>query len=124
MKNKPEYFKRKEVVSQALKDQGWEVVDSLSFNGTSAVATKEFETAVGKKEAVAYLESWKDGFDMLTVDYQSEGRNIVQSQSFSIRPGFTEPQIQSGTTRFCNKVEAGIDKSFARKIHLPQSVEP
>jgi len=124
MHTNPEYFDRKELVSQTLQDQGWEQVDNLSFHGTSAVATKQFETAVGKKEAIVRIESWKDGHDMVTAEYQSEGRNIVESKSFNIRPDSSDVKIQSGVTRFANAVEAAIDKSYARKLHLPVGYEP
>ena len=124
MKTNPNYMQTKETVSRFMADEGWSRVDSLSFTATAGIATKDYDTAVGSKQAIAYFSSSADNVEQLTVSYQSEGRNITNSKSFSVHPSTTAEQIQNGVRKFCNSIDNVVDKSYARKLHLPSEYEP
>lgn len=124
MRTNPNYMQTKETVARFMTGEGWTRVDDLSFDATAAIATKEYETAVGMKQAIAYFTSSSDNVEKLTVDYQSEGRNIAALKLFDVQPGATVEDIQFGVKKFCKATDNAVDKSYARRLFLPEELQP
>jgi hypothetical protein len=120
MRTNENYHQTKENVARVMADQGWDRVDDLSFRATAAIALKQYDTAVGVKEAVAYFTSVEPGTEQLTVHYESEGRNITEPMSINFPASATEEDVRPNVFRFCNAIERRIDDSYARRLNRPK----
>lgn len=98
-----------ETCAGILMKEGWTCYKN------SAVAWKEFESAVGLKRAFIYFYP-SDGFNFsLKGDYQSEGRNILYFGCL-IPESASEATIKSLVTDWLKQVTATIDQSYAVKL--------
>lgn len=85
---------------EILQSQGW-TVDNLKLGNTAwTSATKEFQTTVGLKTAIIYI----DKNNNITAEYNSEGRNILENCS------------GNDINNVLNDVYQKIDHSYARKL--------
>lgn len=96
-------------VGAHLQSLGWKMLESV------AVARKTFETAVGPKDAHAYLGHLrKDGASfLLTGDYWSEGRNVLESAVTLVPREATGAQLEASVGRFASSVETLVGQSYA-----------
>ena len=90
---------------------GWTAIDS------TAIATKTVQTAVGEKEAHAYLQDWGDGY-ILAGDYSSEGRNVLESNGVLIAADADDADLMRLAGEFAAKANKAMDESFARRLYL------
>lgn len=85
-----------------------------------AVATKRFATAVGDREAFAYLQDWRsescpeDGVVLVGV-YYSEGRNILASDATPLPQDGNDDRNRC-IERFAQAVEQRVAGSYARRL--------
>lgn len=92
---------------------GW--YNPPGFN--ASIGSKRFATAVGEKEASVYLEDWGTSY-RLTAQYDSEGRNVLDSISVFIRKEMNLSQLIECVTRFASSVDERVDESYARRLYL------
>lgn len=78
------YHEMKKHILQGLLESGWYAVDDVAMECTTAVAKKDFETAVGVKTAIAYFTGSRAECCRLGGDYYSEGNNILSTTSFYV----------------------------------------
>lgn len=81
----------------------------------AAIATKQFATAVGPKEAQVYLEKFPEAF-RLTGVYYSEGRNILEPRSVIIPSGADHAAVHTLVDRFVTQGEEAIADSYAARL--------
>lgn len=100
-------------VAAHLESHGW------SMLGGVAIARKAFETAVGPKDAHAYLGQLRtDGTSfLLTGDYWSEGRNVLGPAITLIPRNASGDAIKMCVDQFAAKVESFVGQSYAVKLH-------
>lgn len=93
------YQEMKKHILQGLLESGWKAVDDISMQCTTAVAKKDYETAVGVKTAIAYFSESPGECCRLSGEYYSEGGNILCTTSFYVwyRPHATSPAIDLQT---------------------------
>lgn len=99
-------------VKAAIAALGWKAIDS------TAIASKVFATAVGDKTAHVYLQDFgpeSTGF-MLHGDYQSEGRNILESQCVLIPKGSDDEQMRRLVAKFVQNAERAVAGSYAVRL--------
>jgi hypothetical protein len=101
-----------ERVSALLLQHGWQPFDGV------AIAGKTFATAVGPKMALVYLQDYgKYTVNyILTGDYQSEGRNILESQFVLLPKAADEATLRDLVKRFAADVSKTIASSYAVRI--------
>jgi hypothetical protein len=98
-----------ETCAGIIKQEGWTCCEN------SAVAWKDFESAVGLKRAFIYFYP-SDGFNFsLKGGYQSEGRNILYFGCL-IPESASEATIKSITEAWLEKVNTAIDQSYAVRL--------
>lgn len=110
------------MIAKRLAGAGWIVAGDL-YLYTYTVATKAYKTAVGIKEAVAFIQPLKEIVATLTGTYFSEGRNILSTTGLNIQPGMATDEIASGVDTFAAEVDATVAGSYAVKV-LGASQEP
>lgn len=96
-----------------LQLHGWNIA-----NG-SAIATKDFQTAVGTKTAFAYFYFFKldPSNYRLSANYQSQGRNILSTSSQFIPVNSSEVEVESLIAKFSDEVNAIVSESYAYKLN-------
>jgi len=103
----------KKLVLEVLLEHGWEAVFA------HAICTKLYLTAVGYKEAIAYLSAG-DGFNRtLSGTYTSEGRDILGNQSVLIPLGASDDEIVSLAVTFVTNVSNAVAQSYAGRLFEP-----
>lgn len=99
-------------MAQLLETRGWTVLDS------TAIALKEFNTAVGPKEAHAYVQDFGPGNDsvMLAGVYYSEGRNILEPLGRLVPRDADDVRLDQEAAAFAQHVERAVAQSYAAKL--------
>lgn len=92
------------LVSIELRRHGWE-----PCAGT-AIATKEFQTAVGLRLAHIYLADYGNSY-VLQGDYFSEGRNVLESLNTIFAAASSEAQVRSLAIEFARQVERTVGQA-------------
>jgi len=86
----------------------------------TALARKLYLTAVGYKQALVYLEDWPNSnVAVLTGDYWSEGRNILESLRETISVEADGETICRQVDRFVAQLDAKVAESYAMKLLRP-----
>lgn len=93
------YQEMKNHILQGLLESGWTAVNDISMQCTTAVAKKDYDTAVGVKTAIAYFRESPSECCCLSGEYYSEGGNVLCTTSFYVwyRPHSTSPEISLQT---------------------------
>ena len=95
-----------------LRVNGWNIFDPPH---TPALSFKMYDSAVGKKEAQAYLSgdqyNWR-----LSGHYLSQGRNILETESVLIPVDSTMNHLADLCSAFVNNVETSIANSYAVRL--------
>ncbi|HHK0379360.1 TPA: hypothetical protein ACQQJB_003533 [Pseudomonas aeruginosa] len=93
------YQDMKKHILQGLLESGWRAVDDISMQCTTAVAKKDYDTAVGVKTAIAYFSESPGECCRLSGEYHSQGGNVLCTTSFYVwyRPHATSPAIDLQT---------------------------
>lgn len=108
-------FKRL-LITEYLVAGGWSAFDG------PALATKSFETAVGDKEAVAWLQDWGKDSKSYTLygEYQSEGRNALATSSVLIPKDATPDETRSLVAQFVSHADEAVADTYAARLHRPR----
>lgn len=106
-------------VTAALESLGWQ-----KSNG-SAIARKAYDTAVGKKEALAYLYDVRSetGCFKIQGEYWSEGSDALSTGYVYIWDSSTDEIIQSKALLFSSIVDAEVAQTYAARLLHPVSDE-
>lgn len=93
------YQEMKKHILQGLLESGWKAVDEISMQCTTAVAKKDYDTAVGVKTAIAFFSESPGECCRLSGEYYSEGGNVLCTTSFYVwyRPHETSPLVDLKT---------------------------
>lgn len=101
-------------VMAVLQSLGW------SRNCGTAIAFKTYTTAVGPKDALVYLTDWGNDSPnaMLTGDYWSEGRNILEPCCQLLPKDADAASVRPLIEQFAARVETAVAESYARRLEL------
>ncbi len=104
----------KATIAALLAEIEWEAHDPMEY----AIAFKEYQTAVGVKEAQAQLSPLNDPASaaLLKADYQSEGRNILSSLWYPIPTDISSDDLRALVQRFSDEVDAAVKASYAARL--------
>lgn len=103
-------------VFNCLRDHGWS-----SENGT-ALAIKPFQTVVGERNALVYLEG--DSYNyVLKGDYRSEGRNQLEPHAVLIPTNADSAEIHRLTVMFAMQTDTVVAETYAARLHAAQREE-
>ncbi|EKF7416708.1 hypothetical protein EFK68_02975 [Pseudomonas aeruginosa] len=93
------YQEMKKHIVQGLLEAGWSPVDDICMQCTTAVAKKDYNTAVGVKTAVAYFRESPGECCRLGGEYYSQGGNILCTTAFYVwyRPHASSPVLRPGS---------------------------
>lgn len=96
-----------------LANYGWAPIE-----GGTAIAIKEFDTAVGPKDAHVYLAEF--GADclnfMLQGDYWSEGRNILEPDFALVPKACSQEALLQLVADFAERVDEKVNSSYAARL--------
>jgi hypothetical protein len=108
----------KKLITDRLTSMGWVPVCDFDMQNTMSVATRTFETYVGPKVAIAYLQPYENGWN-LTGQYDSVGRNILSTTNVVIPPGLVLSDVKAAAERFAVAVDAVVADSYAMRLARP-----
>jgi len=102
-------------VSGQLEQHGWSIACPTRYAYTDVIATKIFQTAVGKKEATIYYRESSNNETYLSAEYDSQGRNILSTCMVSALPdeSITADQFDL----FLADIELAVSNSYAMRLH-------
>lgn len=111
----------KMAISEHLAKSGWTPVS----NGT-AIASKDYETAVGIKTAHVYLADFgPTGTDyLLQGEYYSKGNNALEPHPFSIPKDADDGTIDRLAAAFASRADVVISETYAVRLHRPRESVP
>lgn len=105
-------------LANALLAHGW-----VSNTGPGiAIATKSFSTAVGDKEAVAYLNPSNECIGRLGGNYLSEGRNVLSAMRAGWKPielQTSDEQLIQLAVEYSSEVDAIVADTYAMRLARP-----
>lgn len=106
----------KSTIAAALSQAGWKVVPDLDKEISYGVATKDFDTAVGVKTAIAYVEpSGPNGLKLIG-SYYSEGNNTLSTTWYTLGLDTSLEDIAAGAADYAAKVDAIVAKTYAMRL--------
>lgn len=110
---------RSEIVAR-LVALGWEASSGV------ALATKHYKTAVGVKQAFAYLADYgtNEVSVLLTGDYQSQGNNALSTSSMSIAKHADTNTVNEKVALYAQNVDAVVAQTYAMKLLKDDSPSP
>jgi hypothetical protein len=99
------------VIVPALVAHGWTAID-----GGTAVARKVYPTAVGPKEALAFVTRSADGDPNRTLSgqYWSEGNNVIRS--VLLPKSATEEALRALGAEFASQADQSVGQSYAARL--------
>ena len=111
----------RDLVVEALAAAGW-----VANPGGTALALKQYETAVGIKEAQAYLGNLPSSVDNASLDgqYWSEGRNVLESAVVLIPKNADGEQVRSLATQFADQADTAVLQSYAARLLRNAPMQP
>ena len=115
MKSSEEFKNR---IAEILKLNGYKIQEYFIRNEIGAIATKEYETFVGKKESQVMLTLNNPNLEInhrISLVYHSE-RDIYSSELIPVN--CTDSQLENIIKKFVVNSEELINKSYARSIYL------
>jgi hypothetical protein len=104
-----ELIKRR--VQDLLALHGWIVLEN------TAVACKDFPTAVGVKRALAWCYTGFEGSPVSLVgEYWSEGQNVLEARGVLIPKVADQSAVASLVARFAAGADAAVQASYAARL--------
>ena len=105
-------------IASSLMELGWRPSDGV------AVALRTYATVVGPKEAAVYVVDYGPSADALLLvgDYQSEGRNVLESHGVLVPKNVSVDSLRAIVERFAAATDLVIANSYAARLLL--SPEP
>lgn len=100
-------------VTDRLVALGW-----TRTNGT-AIARKSYETAVGPKEALAYLQHWPEAM-VLAGEYWSEGSNILSTCTARFPLAGDNASLAAQVDAFVAEADRRVRESYAVRLLRPE----
>ncbi|MBN3777012.1 hypothetical protein G3O06_05435 [Burkholderia sp. Ac-20345] len=103
-------------VQNVLSIHGWEKADG------TAIARKNFATAVCIKEALVYLADFAGENYMLQGSYYSEGRNQLEGHS-ALVPKASDPEAAAAIVRkFAENADRVVGETYAARLARPRQL--
>jgi len=107
-----EYDEVFDIVQKALVANGW------TARPAPTLGIKMYDTAVGPRQAAAYLSKGDEYNRTVKGDYQSEGNNVLSASGKLIPIGADAQAIEALALAFCAGADKDIDQSYARSLYL------
>lgn len=99
------------IITQVLVECGW-----TAYSGP-AIGVKFFVTAVGIKQAEAYLSKGDEFNRTLSGEYQSEGRNAMSASGVLIPVNADAGMVRRLAQQFAKQVDSAVAESYAARLH-------
>lgn len=109
-------YKLKIKVAEAFTRYGWKPCDEISLRMFSGISKKAFDTAVGTKESVIYLEPSSEGGMNLKADYRSEGNNVLSSLVENIPHDVEDAELSKIVAKFNASISDAVSKTYAARL--------
>ena len=106
-------------ITDTLVSCGWQAKDG------AAIASRTFDTAVGKKDALVYLADYggDDGY-LLQGEYYSEGRNALEPHNVRISKHNGASTTVDLVRRFSDRAVEIVGKTYAARLLAKSEEEP
>lgn len=102
--------------AELLRERGWTPVPEKEQGYLCAVASKDFETYVGTKTALAFFNPSTESLGSIKGDYQSEGRNALSTLWLSVGADATDEALASLADGFVLEAESTIAETYAMRL--------
>ena len=96
------------LVTVVLAAHGW-----TEFTGGPALATKQFETAVGMKQASAYLSVGDEFNRTISGRYDSEGNNALEPHGVLVPKLAGGEDIKRLAAQFAERADEAVSQTYA-----------
>lgn len=109
------YLAIKAQISAHLAQLGWNVEEA----GPICVGRKSYQTAVGEKEAIAYLAPTGEDAAYFKASYESEGRNVLSCLGSGWKPitsADSSAQLESLVASFSKEVDQVVSQTYAMRL--------
>lgn len=105
--------KMQSLATKRLVELGWS-----SCEGGAACASKVYQTAVGPKQALVFLKDFgRDSVSfMLSGEYYSEGRNVLEPRSVLIPKIADEQTVSMHVDAFATQADEAVSQSYAARL--------
>lgn len=99
--------------------EGWKAEDG------TAIASKTYATAVGPKQAHAYVQDFGPTSEnvVLAGDYQSEGRNILEPHGVLVPRSAEGGVLSALVQKFVRDADDTVADSYAARLLKPKLVD-
>lgn len=94
---------------------GWVPVDDTSLECTTSLASKPYDTIVGKKVASLYVASFGDEFKVHG-DYYSEGRNVIYHEAAYIMADADPECVEHALTDLNDQIDKAVSLTYAMRL--------
>lgn len=114
------YLATKAKIAALLEARGWVPATGAGI----AICTKAYQTAVGTKEAIAYLAPSGDEVAFFQASYQSEGRNVLSTIRAGWKPlSFAESddELETLAGAFASEVDVEVANTYAMRLAASQA---
>ncbi len=108
--NSAAYAATRAIIVKVLAEHGWTVLTSPALGG------KTFVTAVGEKEALAYLTAGDEFNRTIQGDYQSEGRNALSSNGVLISKDADDAEVARLAAVFAVGADKAVGETYAMRL--------
>lgn len=101
-----------QTIKSVLVSRGWTAQDY------TAIASKQYETAVGPKQALVYLQDFGPQEEQLLLvgDYQSEGRNCLSSHGVLVPKCASVAKVKELADWFSIQADKAVGQTYAMKL--------
>lgn len=97
-------------VQVLLKERGW------TPSQGAALASREYPTAVGMKQALVYLYPAQEGHGSLKADYWSEGRNALSTAHMQVAESLNDEELSRLVDAYLADVDAQVAETYAARL--------
>lgn len=112
-----QYLKTKARVAEVLGSLGFIPVDTVSIANTTTIATKQYQTIVGLKQATLYFTKYDSEIEFcLRGEYNSEGRNALLNTAKVINAYSTDNELLIAISEYVLRVDRVVRTTYAAKL--------
>lgn len=111
-----DYLIEKARAAEILAVHDWIALDALTFENTSALVQKTYQSAVGLKVATIYAVNRADSGLYFTAHYESEGRNVLSTCTLHTMASDSDLKLQNALHEYCVRIDSTVGETYAMRL--------
>lgn len=107
----------KQMVATEFIKNGWFRIDQRSFDNTTAVAYKRFDSICVETTALVYFQTLDNRTWTIKGDFQSEAQNVLSNiGSFYLYPQSKQDEVEMVVAFFVIQAQKAISEAFSVRM--------